>query len=72
MKTVLFLVWKSFGNEFIIEELEKRGFEIDFFDFPKDTENTRNSIDLTEAIARRVLQTRPDFVFSLTTILWQR
>lgn len=64
MKTVLFLVWKSFGNEFIIEELEKRGFEIDFFDFPKDTENTRNSIDLTEAIARRVLQTRPDFVFS--------
>lgn len=23
MKTVLFLVWKSFGNEFIIEELEK-------------------------------------------------
>lgn len=64
MKTVLFLVWKSFGNEFIIEELEKRGFEIDFSDFPKDTENTRNSIDLTEAIARRVLQTRPDFVFS--------
>ena len=54
MKTVLFLVWKSFGNEFIIEELEKRGFEIDFFDFPKDTENTRNSMDLTEAIARRV------------------
>lgn len=64
MGKVLFLVWKSFGNEFIIEEFEKRGFEIDCYLFPKETEDIRNGSKLTEDIAKRILLTRPEFVFS--------
>lgn len=64
MAKVLFLVWKSFGNEFIISELQQLGYEPVCFDFPRETEDVRNGAQLTEEIAKKILACRPQFVFS--------
>lgn len=64
MNKILFLEWKSFGNEYIVKEFQKSGYEVEYFPFPRDTEDVRNSQDLTERLALKIVQDRPSFVFS--------
>ncbi len=63
-ETVLFLEWKSFGNDFLLRELRDNGYEIEMFPFPRETEDVRNGAGLTEKLAERILAIRPQFVFS--------
>lgn len=64
MKTILFLEWNSFGNEYIIRAFRSAGYEVAEMPFPRDTEDTRRGSELTEAVLKKVLQIRPSFVFS--------
>lgn len=64
MASVLFLVWKSFGNEFMEKCLQDEGYEVVSFDFPRESEDVRGSAALTEEIARKIFEVRPQFVFS--------
>lgn len=64
MGKILFLEWKSFGNDFIIAEFNRMGYEIECFDFPRETEDIRNGSQLTEQIAKTILAGCPQFVFS--------
>lgn len=61
---ILFLEWNSFGNPFVKKEFEKRGYEIVCFDFPQKSEDTRGSEELASTIASRILEIKPEFVFS--------
>ena len=61
---VLFLEWKSFGNDFMIETLRKKGASIESFPFPRETENTRNSETLATDIAQKLLNGNFTHVFS--------
>lgn len=61
---MLFLEWKSFGNEYIKEEFCKAGYEVVCMEFPQQTENTRRSEELATQIALRIMQEKADFVFS--------
>lgn len=64
MNRILFLEWKSFGNEHILKEFPKFGYEIVSFPFPRDKEDVRNSQALTEKLAVAIMESRPSFVFS--------
>ncbi|MGN0346142.1 MAG: glycosyltransferase [Lachnospiraceae bacterium] len=61
---VLFLKWDSFGNPYIIAEFQRIGAQVICFDFPHKTEDTRGSEELASAIAKKILETNVDFVFS--------
>lgn len=61
---VLFLEWKSFGNEYMLETLAKKGFEVVRFPFPRESENTRNSEHLATSIATELLKGGYTQVFS--------
>lgn len=63
-KRILYLEWKSFGNDYMIAALKMKGYEIDVFPFPRETENTRLSEELATKIAERLLKVRYDYVFS--------
>ena len=54
MASVLFLIWKSFGNEFMEKCLQDEGYEVVSFDFPRESEDVRGSAALTEEIARKI------------------
>lgn len=64
MDKILFLEWKSFGNDYILKEFKKRDYEIVMFPFPRETEDVRNSKELTEKLAMTIVQEKPAFVFS--------
>lgn len=64
MNRILFLEWKSFGNEHILKEFPKFGYEIVIFPFPRDKEDVRNSQALTEKLAVAIMESRPSLVFS--------
>ncbi len=64
MDKILFLEWKSFGNEHIIREFKRAGYEIVLFDFPRETEDLRFSQTLTESLTMTILKEQPAFVFS--------
>ena len=61
---LLFLEWKSFGNEYIKKEFENAGYAIVSMEFPQQTENTRRSEELATKIAMLIMQEKVDFVFS--------
>lgn len=63
-QTVLFLEWHSFGNQFLISTLEKMGYQVERFPFPRETEDVRLGKELTEKVLKAVMETGPDFVFS--------
>ena len=48
MDKIVFLEWKSFGNDHIIREFQKQGYEVIMFEFPRETEDMRFSQALTE------------------------
>ena len=64
MDNILFLEWKSFGNEYIVKEFKKQGYAVEMFPFPRETEDVRNGAELTEKLAMQIMQNRPAFVFS--------
>jgi len=64
MDKILFLEWKSFGNDHIIREFQKQGYEVIMFEFPRETEDMRFSQALTEKLAMTILKEQPAFVFS--------
>lgn len=64
MSKVLFLEWSSFGNDYMINELKRQGYEVICLPFPRETEDARNSPQLTETIAMAILKESPAFVFS--------
>nr|MBQ8252751.1 glycosyltransferase [Lachnospiraceae bacterium] len=64
MDKILFLEWKSFGNDYIIREFEKCDYEVILFPFPRETEDVRSSKELTEKLASIIMQEKPAFVFS--------
>ena len=61
---ILFLEWKSFGNDYMIDTLQKKGYEVVCMPFPRETEDTRNSEALATAIAQKLLKGRYTYVFS--------
>lgn len=61
---ILFLEWKSFGNEFAIETFQKLGFEVVRMDFPRDTEDARLGTELAEKVLNKIIEVAPVFVFS--------
>ncbi len=64
MNKILFLEWKSFGNDYIIAEFEKQGYCVECLPFPRETEDVRNGTELTEKLAMSIMKERPAFVFS--------
>lgn len=64
MDKILFLEWKSFGNDHIIREFRQEGYEVILFDFPRETEDMRFSQGLTEKLTMAILKEQPAFVFS--------
>lgn len=64
MDKIVFLEWKSFGNEHIVREFKEQGYEIVSFPFPRETEDVRNGMELTEKLTNFVLKEKPSFVFS--------
>jgi len=61
---ILFLEWKSFGNDFILDTFKQLGHEVVCFPFPREKEDTRNSEMLATGIAERMLKEKFDAVFS--------
>lgn len=64
MDKILFLEWKSFGNDYIIKEFEKQGYEVVKYPFARETEDIRNGKTLTEELAMTIMREAPGFVFS--------
>ncbi|MBO4337970.1 MAG: glycosyltransferase [Lachnospiraceae bacterium] len=62
--TILFIEWKSFGNEHIIPVFESLGYGISRFAMDIHNEDTRNSEELAARAAQKILEIGPVFVFS--------
>lgn len=61
---ILFMEWKSLGQTDLAEEFGRRGWEVVYFPFPRETENTRLNQDLCEKLVRNIASDQYDFVFS--------
>ncbi|NLL75902.1 MAG: glycosyltransferase [Clostridiales bacterium] len=61
---ILFMEWRSLGQLDITTEFKRRGYEVDFYPFPRKTENTRLNMELGEKIIRTIAGKNYDFVFS--------
>lgn len=61
---ILYLEWKSFGNDYMIAALQKKGYEVELFPFPRETENTRLGEALATKIAEKLLSADYCYVFS--------
>lgn len=61
---ILFMEWKSLGQVDIVEEFQRRGWEVDFYSFPREQESTRLNSSLCEKIVRTIAGKNYDFVFS--------
>ena len=64
MDKILFLEWKSFGNEHIIPVFERLGYEVERMPFDVHADDTRMSEQLAATIAQKILETKPAFLFS--------
>lgn len=64
MRKVLFLKWQSIGNVFVKQAFEKLGFAVEVFPFDNETEDTRNSSKLAEALVEKIMSEETEFVFS--------
>lgn len=61
---ILFMEWKSLGQKDLMEEFERRGFEVVQCPFPREEENTRLNTKLCEKLVRTIAAESYDFVFS--------
>ena len=60
---VLFILWESFGNNDVIEELDKRGYEVVLYKFNRKMEDYRDPRD-REKLIEALSEQEYDFVFS--------
>lgn len=63
-KKILFMEWKSLGQRDIAAEFERRGWEIVYYPFPRETDNTRLNQILCETLIRNIAAEKFEFVFS--------
>lgn len=61
---ILFMEWKSLCQKDISEEFVRRGWEVDFYPFPRERENTRLNSELAEKLIYLMAGKGYDFVFS--------
>ena len=61
---ILFIKWDSLCQRDLTEEFMRRGWQVDFFDFPRTTENTRLNEGLAEKIIYKLAEGNYDFAFS--------
>ena len=61
---ILFIKWESLGQRDLAEEFGKRGYEVVFYSFPREKENTRLNTVLCEKLIRNIALDKYDFVFS--------
>lgn len=61
---ILFMEWRSLGQHDISTEFVQRGYHVDFYQFPRDTENTRLNTALAEQLIKIIANKRYEFVFS--------
>lgn len=61
---ILFMEWKSFGQIDIIEEFRRRNWDVTYYPFPREKENTRLNQELCEKMIRFLAEDSYDFVFS--------
>lgn len=61
---VLFVEWNSLCQRDMTEEFLRRGWEVDFFSFPRESEDTRLNQDLAERLIHAAAAKSYDFVFS--------
>lgn len=62
--TVLLLEWKSFGTEFVVQQLKKRGYNVYCYPIDQANEDMRKGEKIAEKLTHTILETRPVFVFS--------
>ena len=60
---VLFILWESFGNNDVIEELDKRGYEVVLYKFNRKMEDYRDPRD-REKLIEALSEQEYDFAFS--------
>lgn len=61
---ILFMGWNSLGQRDIRAEFERRGWEVVYYPFPRETDNTRLNQDLCEKLIRNIASDNFEFVFS--------
>lgn len=61
---ILFMKWESLGQKDLSEEFKRRGYEVVFYSFPREKENTRLNTVLCEKLIRNIALDKYDFVFS--------
>lgn len=61
---ILFMEWKSLGQADLAEEFKLRGWEVIYYPFPRETDNTRLNQSLCEKLIRNIASDKYDFVFS--------
>lgn len=61
---ILMLEWDSFGQEYLIEEFQKAGCEIEVYKWPFGKEDMRENVSLCNLLKEKLHQCKPDFIFS--------
>nr|MCR5283248.1 hypothetical protein [Lachnospiraceae bacterium] len=64
MEKILFLEWKSFGNEHIVPVFEGLGYRVVMYPFALEKKDARMSEELAADVAKTILKEQPAFVFS--------
>ena len=61
---ILFMEWKSLGQPDLAAEFAARGWDVVYYPFPRERENTRLNQELCERLIKQIAADRYDFVFS--------
>lgn len=61
---VLYLKWDAYGSDYMLAEWKNAGYECIIYDFPRTTEDTRNSEELATNVAKTILEEKVKIVFS--------
>ena len=63
-RTILFMEWNSFGNDFVIQAFQLLGYEIERFKFETEVIDTKNDSVFTEKLAMHIVRGKYYMVFS--------
>lgn len=61
---LLFMEWNSLGQQDIAAEFISRGWTVDYYPFPRETEDTRLNSSLCERLGKAIMEGHYDIVFS--------
>lgn len=61
---ILFMEWKSLGQPDLAAEFDARGWNIVYYPFPREKEDTRLNQELCKRLIQEIVSDRYDFVFS--------